>query len=278
MTSEIDLHTAPEGNIPFFCCPHCLQAGSLFQAGEPESGRVRIHCQCCSHAYSRDAGIFDFLGTDVRDEVITPFQRLMQCGPVTAIYEKAWRPTGFFIASSTSFRQFSSRLIEWVSPASRSSILDLACGPGLFTVPLAQRAAGQVVGVDLSRPMLRRSRQLLLAQGCKALLARASAFRLPFPDSIFDAILCSGALHLFDRPEAALREISRTLRTGGDFICQTTLKPRHSAGLATILDKIIRFGFFSSVAAVDTMVGSVGLEVDLRWQQRIIYLFRARKL
>jgi ubiquinone/menaquinone biosynthesis C-methylase UbiE len=126
--------------------------------------------------------------------------------------------------------------------------------------------------------MLQRARQVLWEQSRSTLLARASAFRLPFPDRTFDAILCSGALHLFDRPQDALREISRTLQPGGDFICQTTIKPRHSAGLATFLDKIIRFGFFPSTAVVDALVESLGLKVELRWHQRIIYLFRARKL
>jgi ubiquinone/menaquinone biosynthesis C-methylase UbiE len=77
------------------------------------------------------------------------------------------------------------------------------------------------------------------------LYVRASAFCLPFADATFPYVNCCGALHLFDRPEAALREIHRILGPGGHLCVQTTIRPNRSAGMAYLLERFIRFGFFN---------------------------------
>jgi ubiquinone/menaquinone biosynthesis C-methylase UbiE len=203
----------------------------------------------------------------------------MQFPPLTAIYEKYWRPLGFFIASSSSFREFARDLIQRIEPEKRKSILDLACGPGLFTCPLAAQSSGWVIGFDLSLPMLRRARLKAVRLGLRNILfVRGSAFNLPFHDGALEAVLCSGALHLFDRPEDALTEIARTLALGGRFVCQTTLKPRHSVGLAWLLDQVIRFGFFDSIDELNEKLLRRGIRVEVAWRRRIIHAFQARRV
>jgi len=203
----------------------------------------------------------------------------MQFPPVTAIYEKYWRPLGFFVASSSSFRQFSADLIQRLEPQKRSSILDLACGPGLFACPLAAQTPGWVIGFDLSLPMLRQARKKAELSGLRNLLfVRGSAFSLPFLNDALDAILCSGALHLFDQPQAALSEIARTMSRHGRFVCQTTLKPKHSAGLAPFLHHVIRFGFFESAEDLNEKLVRAGIQVEVAWTRRIIHAFQARRV
>jgi ubiquinone/menaquinone biosynthesis C-methylase UbiE len=73
---------------------------------------------------------------------------------------------------------------------------------------------------------------------------RASVFSLPFVDAAFPYVNCCGALHLFDRPDAALTEIRRVLEPGGYLCVQTTIRPARSAGFAFFLERFIRFGFF----------------------------------
>jgi SAM-dependent methyltransferase len=263
-------------SLALFCCPQCPKGELAWLEPAAKQGRRAFQCQNCLALYGWEAGIFDFLGAT--KEVITPFQRLMQFPPITAIYESFWRPAGFFIASSSSFGKFSKTLLELV-PRQQRLVLDLACGPGLFTLPLAERTAGRVVAFDLSLPMLRRAQRALIRRGiANVLLVRGSAFHLPFRPQTFDATLCSGALHLFDRADLALCEVSRTLQPEGAFVCQTTIKPKRSAGIATFLDRIIRFGFFTSTSAVSKEVGAAGLQINWQWHQRIIYLFRASKL
>ncbi len=236
-------------------------------------------CPNCKQAYPLRDGILDFLDQSGGKELITPFQRLMQFPPVIAIYERYWRPFGFFVASSHSFQKFSRNLIQLVNPSQRSRILDLACGPGLLCCPLAAEGSGWVVGLDLSWPMLRQARRKADALGLEnLLLVRGNAFCLPFRDRCFDATLCSGALHLFDQPEAALAEIARTIAGDGRFICQTTIKPGHSAALVAFLKKVIRFGFFDGPEILNEKVRLAGMKVEQAWSWRIIHLFLARRL
>lgn len=269
--------------LALFNCPYCKEEGGLrwsfptsLQTLPDEGSAV---CPRCDQIYPLEGGILDFLAGAAHHEVITPFQRLMQFPPVIVVYEQYWRPLGFFVASSSSFRRFSVDLIQKLEPQKRSSILDLACGPGLFACPLAAQTSGWVIGFDLSFPMLREARNKAVRSGLRnVLFVRGSAFSLPFHDEALDAILCSGALHLFDRPEDALSEIARTLARHGRFICQTTIKPRHSAGLALFLDHVIRFGFFESTEDLNEKLLRAGIHVELAWRRRIIHAFQARRM
>lgn len=267
--------------LSLFSCPYCQEGlhwsfpSSVHSL--PDQGQAS--CSGCQRSYPLRGGILDFLSGSAQNEVITPFQRLMQFEPLTAIYEKYWRPLGFLVASSSSFRQFSADLIQRLEPQKTSSILDLACGPGLFACPLAAQTSGWVIGFDLSLPMLRRAHKKAFGSGLRnVLFVRGSAFSLPFRDITLDAILCSGALHLFNQPEAALAEIARTLSRSGRFVCQTTLKPRHSAGLASFLDRVIRFGFFESIEDLNEKLSRAGIHVEEQWGRRIIHAFQARRV
>jgi SAM-dependent methyltransferase len=269
-----------EALTSLFSCPYCRKALRWGFPSPSHSFPVEgnAHCSGCLRTYPLRDGILDFLpGT--HSEVITPFQRLMQFPPVTAIYEKCWRPLGFFVASSSSFRQFSADLIQRLEPQKRSNILDLACGPGLFACPLAAQTPGWVIGFDLSLPMLRQARKKAVRSDLQnVLFVRGSAFSIPFRDGTLDAVLCSGALHLFDRPEAAMAEIARTMSRNGRFVCQTTLRPKHSAGLASFLHHMIRFGFFDSAEDLNEKLLRTGLQVEVAWSRRIIHAFQARRV
>jgi len=265
-----------------FRCPRCASESLAWNFPAslkrlPEEGA--LNCSGCQTSYPLRDGILDCLAGAAQREVITPFQRLMQFPPIAAVYETYWRPLGFFIASSSSFRRFAADLIERIEPDARTNILDLACGPGLFACPLAARTPGWVIALDLSLPMLRRARRNALRQGLQNILfVRGNAFSVPFRSEAIEAVLCSGALHLFDRPESALAEIARILPRQGRFVCQTTLRPKHSAGLASFLHHIIRFGFFESAEKLNELLQRSGIQVDLAWRRRIIHAFQARRL
>ena len=86
------------------------------------------------------------------------------------------------------------------------SVLEIGVGTGRVSVPLAARGL-DVTGLDPSRAMLARASgkgRLRLLQG--------SAYRLPFREGRFDAVLFAHVLHLLDRPEEALREAARVSR------------------------------------------------------------------
>src|SRR5947208_7622122 len=94
-----------------------------------------------------------------------------------------------------------------VGPGSR--VLDVACGPGLVALALAE-AAGHVTGLDLTPAMLDKARQLQRRSGLANLswdLGRADA--LPYPDGAFDAVVTRFSFHHLTDPAKALAEMAR---------------------------------------------------------------------
>jgi SAM-dependent methyltransferase len=211
------------------------------------------------------------------DEVITPFQRVMQTPIVVSIYEKLWRRAGYYLASSRSFGEEMETVLRFAKGRCHGRGLDLACGPGVFTRPLARLSQGLVVGLDLSWPMLNQARASVERKGPDNIVfLRATAFNLPFADASFDFINCCGALHLFDRPADALREISRVLQPGAHFIAQTTIRPERSAGFAYFLERFIRFGFFDE-QGLKVQLRQAGFSIVESERHRISYTFFAKR-
>jgi ubiquinone/menaquinone biosynthesis C-methylase UbiE len=209
------------------------------------------------------------------NEVITPFQRLMQSPPIVSIYEKAWRRIGYYIASSRSFSLEMQTIRRLAKNEKVERGLDLACGPGVFTRPLARLKEGIFIGLDLSWPMLLQAQKQMEKERVQNILfIRASAFALPFVDKAFQFINCCGALHLFGRPEAVLREIARILEPEGSFCVQTTIRPMRSAGFAYFLEKFIRFGFFDETELKE-LLQQHGFCIVESERHRISYSFLA---
>lgn len=97
-------------------------------------------------------------------------------------------------------------------------VLDLGCGVGRVTVPVA-RAGAQVVALDNSQQMLAACRQNVEAAGVgdHVTYEQGTARKLPTDDGDFDVVLCLGVLeHLPpDVRSAALAEITRVVKPGG---------------------------------------------------------------
>ena len=78
--------------------------------------------------------------------------------------------------------------------------LDVACGTGFITRPLAQKMH-IVYGVDISMGMLEKATEYAGEKGIGNIhFARSRAERLPFPDCVFDWVICTRALHRFRTP------------------------------------------------------------------------------
>ncbi len=97
-------------------------------------------------------------------------------------------------------------LLRWlldVFPEARTA-LEVGCGTGYFTRWLATQGL-QVVGLDLSWPMLRQAR---------ARCVQGDALRLPFASGAFDLVVMVATLAFLPAPEQALREARRVARQG----------------------------------------------------------------
>ncbi|MFN3523133.1 MAG: class I SAM-dependent methyltransferase [Phenylobacterium sp.] len=99
-------------------------------------------------------------------------------------------------------------------------VLDLGCGEGRHCHGVHLLGGVNVVGLDMDEPSLAKARAGLsvLGEGGGATsFMKGDAYRLPFADATFEAVICSEVLeHLADYP-AVLAEIRRVLKPGGRF-------------------------------------------------------------
>jgi 2-polyprenyl-6-hydroxyphenyl methylase/3-demethylubiquinone-9 3-methyltransferase len=93
-----------------------------------------------------------------------------------------------------------------LEPLPGRRVLDLGCGKGRFSRPLAD-AGAEVVGLDLSASML--------AEAVGLPRVRASARRLPFAASTFDAVVAVEVFEHLAAIDDVLMEVRRVLRPGG---------------------------------------------------------------
>ena len=96
-------------------------------------------------------------------------------------------------------------------------VLDVATGTGRMPRALLRQPAfeGRVIGLDLSRRMLREAVRMTAQFADRLTYVWQDAQRLPFDDGTFDAVTCLEALEFTPSPEDVLAELVRVLRPGG---------------------------------------------------------------
>ncbi|MDN7935044.1 methyltransferase domain-containing protein [Burkholderia metallica] len=117
---------------------------------------------------------------------------------------------------------FGQTAIEAAAPATGERVLDIGCGAGASSLALAARvgAGGQVLGVDISEPLIDRARARA-RQDTPALFRVADASSAELPESAFDILFSRFGVMFFDDPTAAFAHMRRALRPGGRvaFVC-----------------------------------------------------------
>lgn len=96
--------------------------------------------------------------------------------------------------------------------------LDVGCGPGQFTILLAERLpVAEIWGIDLAPTMIELARRHASASPAADRLhfEVADVAQLPFPDEHFDAVVSSGSIKHWPDQAGALHEIHRVLVPGG---------------------------------------------------------------
>jgi demethylmenaquinone methyltransferase / 2-methoxy-6-polyprenyl-1,4-benzoquinol methylase len=122
-------------------------------------------------------------------------------------------------------RRWKQQGVENVRLPNRPVVLDLASGTGDFSLMIQQRYAGACsVAVDLTERML----QLAQGRGVKH-AACADAGLLPFPDACFDCVFVGYGLRNFPNLDAAVREIARVTKPGGQFVSLDFFLPANPA-------------------------------------------------
>ncbi|MCW2704238.1 MAG: hypothetical protein JWQ37_2233 [Blastococcus sp.] len=111
-------------------------------------------------------------------------------------------------------------------PTTWDRVLDFGCGAGRLSQALAEHA-DEVVGLDVSPPMLETARALDRSDGrCSFVLGEDPDLRA-FPDGSFDLVYTERVLQHLPRPvlENYLAEFVRVLRPGGVAYLHCTTRP-----------------------------------------------------
>ncbi|MGK7934886.1 MAG: class I SAM-dependent methyltransferase [Xenococcaceae cyanobacterium] len=126
------------------------------------------------------------------------------------------------------------RFLEYVPVESGQTILDIASGTGLVTIPAAKIVApkGSVIGVDLSTGMLAQAKAKIKAEGIKNLqLIEADVELIDFENEQFELIFCCSALVYISDIPALLNKCYRWLKPGG---CLAFTAPDKGSYLAEV--------------------------------------------
>lgn len=123
------------------------------------------------------------------------------------------------------------RVARFVSRAVRPGdglILDVGCGTGVLLPALLERAdpAARIVETDVAERMLAENRRKRPGGAVRHVCAEA--LRMPFPEGLFDAVLCFGVLPHLGDPGAVLARLWTNVAPGG------TLAVGHLMGSAVL--------------------------------------------
>jgi ubiquinone/menaquinone biosynthesis C-methylase UbiE len=141
------------------------------------------------------------------------------------------------------------RVLELVDAQPGMRVLDLACGPGTLSRPLAQkvRPGGEVVGVDLAPGMIELARA---AETPNARFEVMDIEQLSFADASFDAAACGHGIQFVPELAVALREARRVLRPGGRFAASVPVGSTMDS-VWSVLDAVVDRWLAPAQAAVD---------------------------
>ncbi len=92
-------------------------------------------------------------------------------------------------------------------------VLDVGCGTGSYTRPLAQRSGALIIAFDVTPEVLPQARE---QTPDNAEVVAAEAGRLPFGDESFDAVVGNAVLHHLPLDDT-IPELMRVLKPGGRF-------------------------------------------------------------
>jgi ubiquinone/menaquinone biosynthesis C-methylase UbiE/uncharacterized protein YbaR (Trm112 family) len=258
-------------------CPNCGR-GSLAVGGQHDTS---VRCDACSSSYPISDGVIDLLpGVSLPRSLA---QRIMEADAVVRIYEsRLWRRSA--VATSKlgiSFEAEQDVILRAANLADGATVLDLACGSGIYTRPFARRVReGTVVGLDLSLPMLRYASRRVTEEGLNnVVLIHGTAMQLPFPPDHFDLVNCCGALHLFPDVPQVLDEVQRVLKRGG---CFTVAAVRQRGGRMGRLGAAYRRKIFGvdafSPAELESRLAGIGFAgVRCHFAKRLWLIMSARK-
>ncbi len=102
-----------------------------------------------------------------------------------------------------------------VVPLARGDVFELGCGGGINHEFYNADAITSYAGIDPHTSLLDSARDAAKAKGWPADLRQGVGEDIPFPDGVFDTVVCTFTLCSVENPDQVLSEMRRILRPGG---------------------------------------------------------------
>jgi ubiquinone/menaquinone biosynthesis C-methylase UbiE len=154
-----------------------------------------------------------------------------------------------------------SDIIDALNLKQGSTVVDLGCGSGYFTLKLspAVGSQGTVYAVDIRRLPLR-------FLWVRTLLRRQHNVRLVLgepdnphlPHGAADAVLIVNTYHEFEHPDAILNQVSQALTTGRRVVITDPLHPEHDGVSPSSVEDQLRSHGFEIVRREDSFLQQPG--------------------
>jgi ubiquinone/menaquinone biosynthesis C-methylase UbiE len=179
-----------------------------------------LRCPTTGRLYPYRNGVLDLLASEV---TLTETQHALNTSLTAWAYDH-FRGLLMQAFGLPDFPEEVASIQEALQVRAGETLLDLACGHGIFTIEWAKRAGpeGLIIGLDISPAMLGRAAWRLRRWRLdNVLLIRGDAHTLPFADGCLPKVNCSGGFHQLPDLERALREIARVSAPGAILTAST---------------------------------------------------------
>lgn len=198
------------------CCPVCKN-NLIPEYGSPDNMPVSYSCNSCNIKYPLIDGITDFMPHTRKKASYA--QKAMESESIVEIYESTlWRANNWFsLFTGISLEDEISLVKKVIHIDSVETVLDLGCGPGLYSRSFAEtNENSRIIGMDISWPMLKNGAKKAKERGLDNIcLLHGDAHHIPLKSQSIDAVCCCAALHIIPSVEHVLKELHRVIKPGG---------------------------------------------------------------
>jgi len=125
-----------------------------------------------------------------------------------------------------------SKIVDLGKVSAGSMVLDVGCGTGMYTIPLAKKTDAVVFGLDSSKEMVKKAEMKEDSQRVEWQIGDAE--NLPFDNASFGCAIMTLVIHQILNKKKAIHEIYRVLKKNGTFVIMT--KPHGQLRRSLIMD------------------------------------------
>jgi ubiquinone/menaquinone biosynthesis C-methylase UbiE len=140
------------------------------------------------------------IGRKVKDLGIT--------GPFTRWYDKNTRENRI-----EEMREYANEVKKHLTD--NAKVLEVAPGPGYFSIELAKMGNYNITGMDISADFVEICKTNAKRENISVNFLQGNVSKMPFEDNTFNFIFCSAAFKNFKKPVTALSEMYRVLKNDG---------------------------------------------------------------